>query len=57
MKKKGQTKLSLFSKNAEKALKSAVKHMMREHKLRKIPIAIWKNGKVIIIPPEKISIV
>lgn len=41
---------------AEKALKEAVKNALLDHKLAGNPIAIWKDGKVIWIPAEKIPI-
>jgi len=56
MKKKTRPMLTPFGKNAEKALKNAVKRVLLEHKFKKIPIAIWKNGKVQMIPPNKIRI-
>lgn len=55
--KKKKAGLTSFGKNAEKALKHAVKRVLREHKLKKIPITVWKDGKVHKIPPEKISVV
>jgi len=39
----------------EKALKEAVKEALLEHKLAGDPIAVWKNGKVVWIPAEKIT--
>jgi hypothetical protein len=41
---------------AEKALKEAVAEAMAEHKLRGHPIIIWRDGKVVSIPPEEITI-
>jgi hypothetical protein len=37
---------------AEMALKEAV----AEHKRRGIPIAVWRNGKAVWIPPEEIVV-
>jgi hypothetical protein len=34
----------------------AVKDALREHKLKCNPVATWKDGKVVWIPPEKIEI-
>lgn len=39
---------------AEMALKEAVADAIAEHKLRGHPIAIWRDGKVVMIPPEEI---
>ncbi len=41
---------------AEKALKEAVAEALAEHKLRGRPIIIWRDGKVVSIPPEEIVI-
>jgi hypothetical protein len=41
---------------AEKALKEAVAEAIAEHKLRGRPIVIWRDGKVVTIPPEEISV-
>jgi hypothetical protein len=41
---------------AERALKEAVAEAIAEHKLRGRPIIIWRDGKVVSIPPEEIAI-
>jgi hypothetical protein len=41
---------------AEKALREAVAEAIAEHKLRGRPIIIWRDGKVVSIPPEEIAI-
>lgn len=41
---------------AEKALKEAVAQAIAEHKLRGHPIIIWRDGKVVSVPPEDISV-
>ena len=41
---------------AEMALKEAVADAIAEHKLRGHPIAIWRNGKAVLIPPEDIMV-
>lgn len=41
---------------AEKALKEAVAEALAEHKLRGHPIVIWRDGKVVSIPPEEIVV-
>jgi hypothetical protein len=33
-----------------------VKDALREHKLKGNPVAIWHDGKVVWVPPEKIEI-
>jgi hypothetical protein len=41
---------------AEKAMKEAVAEAIAEHKLRGRPIVIWRDGKVVRVPPEEISV-
>ena len=56
MKKTNKNRLSTFGRNAEKALQKAVSRVLLVHKQKKIPIAVWRNGKVVKIPPNKISV-
>ncbi|MDD5686741.1 MAG: hypothetical protein PHE88_02775 [Elusimicrobia bacterium] len=46
MKSKKNGKLSAFGKKAEKALKDAVRKVIEEHAIRKIPLVVWENGKI-----------
>lgn len=41
---------------AELALREAVAGAIAEHKLRGHPIIVWRNGKVVSIPPEEIAV-
>ena len=41
---------------AEMALKEAVADAIAEHKLRGHPIVIWREGKVVTVPPEEIAV-
>jgi hypothetical protein len=41
---------------AEMALKEAVAEALAEHKRSKNPIAVWRQGKVTLVRPEKISV-
>jgi len=43
-------------KDIEKVLQCAVNHALLIHKRLGNPIATWKDGKVVIIPPEEIEI-
>ena len=54
MKNKNRTKLTKQGKKALTALKEAVADVIREHKLKKIPIAVWRNGRVVKIAPQKL---
>jgi hypothetical protein len=38
------------------AARRAVRAAVREHKLLGNPIAAWRDGKVVLIPPEEIDI-
>jgi hypothetical protein len=41
---------------AELALREAVAEAIAEHKLRGHPIIVWRDGKVVSIPPEEIAV-
>ncbi len=41
---------------AEKAIREGVRKAMIDHKRTGDPIAIWKNGKVVWIPANKIPV-
>jgi len=45
-----------FGKDVEKALQRAVRQALLMHKRIGNPIAIWRDGRVVIIPPEEIVI-
>ena len=58
-----QIKLTLTSdfvaehaKEIERILQRAVTHALLRHKRLGNPIATWKDGQVVIIPPEEIII-
>ena len=38
----------------DRALQRAVRDAVRRHKLLGNPVAIWRDGKVVWIPPEQI---
>ena len=56
MKKKKKSPHSLLAYRAEEALKRAVAKAIAEHQRQGIPIAIWRDGKVVRIPPEQIIV-
>ena len=39
-----------------KALQRAVRRALRQHKLAGNPVAIWRDGQVVWIPPEDIPV-
>ena len=41
---------------AERALKEAVAGALAEHKRQGNPIAVWRYGKAVWIPPEEIIV-
>lgn len=47
-------KLDTYSKNAEKALREAVREALIDHKRTGDPVYVWENGKVVKIPAHKI---
>jgi hypothetical protein len=44
------------AKEIEKVFQLAVREALRMHKCLGNPIAVWKDGKVVIVPPEEIEI-
>ncbi len=57
---KGQVKADIsklpLKVKAEMALKEAVAEAIAEHKRRGNPIAVWRDGKAVWIPPEEIVV-
>ncbi len=45
-----------FEIKAEMAIKEAVAEAIAEHKRQGHPIAIWRDGKVVLIPPDEIAV-
>lgn len=40
----------------DRAIRDGVREALRRHKALGVPIAVWRNGRVVIVPPEKIRI-
>ena len=40
----------------EAAMRQGVREALRRHKLLGESIAVWKDGKVVVVPPEEIEI-
>ena len=38
----------------KKAMGEAIRETVREHKLLGYPIVVWKDGRVVWVPPEEI---
>ena len=55
MKKSKRTPFLLASK-AEEALRKAVAEAIAEHRRNGVPIAIWRDGKVVRIPADQIKV-
>ena len=47
---------SLLAYKAEEALRKAVAEAISEHRRNGVPIAIWRNGKVVRIPADQIEV-
>lgn len=54
MQKKNRARLSSEGRIAETAMKEAVADVIREHKFKKIPIVVWRNGRIVKIAPQKL---
>ena len=51
--KKNYDKLSPHGKKAEWAIKKAVAGVIADHRLRGLPIVVWKDGKVVKLNLQK----
>ncbi len=54
--KKTKRKPPLLAYRAEEALRKAVAEAIAEHRRNGVPIAIWRNGKVVRIPADQIEV-
>ena len=49
-------KPSLLTYKAEEAFRKAVAEAIAEHRRNGVPIAVWRNGRVVRIPPDQIEV-
>ena len=56
MKKNRKGRYIPLAYRAEEAFKKAVAEAIAEHRLHGIPIAIWRNGKVVRVPADQIEV-
>ena len=54
--KKARRSLPLLAYRAEEALRRAVAEAIAEHRRNGVPIAIWRDGKVVRIPADQIEV-
>ena len=54
--KKARRSLPLLAYRAEEALRKAVAEAIAEHRRNGVPIAIWRNSKVVRIPADQIEV-
>ena len=54
--KQARRSLPLLAYRAEEALRKAVAEAIAEHRRNGVPIAIWRNGKVVRIPADQIEV-
>ncbi len=40
---------------AEAAMKKAISNVIAQHKISGRPLAVWKNGKTILVSPDSIE--
>lgn len=55
----GEDKINLIMRDREKiskALAQAVQNALLKHKQAGNPVAVWRDGKVVWIPPEEIPV-
>ena len=54
--KKTKRRPALVAYRAEEAFRKAVAEAIAEHRRNGVPIAIWRNGKVVRIPADQIEV-
>lgn len=50
-----RNRLSPTGRKALKALREAVAEVIREHRMRKLPIAVMRNGKPVFVRVDKLT--
>ena len=45
----------ILSKKAEQAMKKAVRGVIIDRKMRGEPLIVWKNGKVVKVPAQRLN--
>jgi len=53
MKKRRRSNHALLAYQADEALRKAVAEAIAEHRRNRVPIAIWRDGKVVRILPDE----
>jgi len=43
-----------YSEDIDRAFKKAVRDALRKHKQANNPVAIWRNGKIVLLQPDEI---
>lgn len=46
-------KIPVEFRQAERALRLAVADVLKEHRLRRLPLALWRRGKVVWATPAR----
>lgn len=43
-----------YSEEVDRAFRRAVRDALRKHKQANNPVAIWRGGKIVLLPPDEI---
>lgn len=46
--------LTAHSETVEEALKKGIRYALRKHQQANNPVAVWRDGKVVLIAPDEI---
>ncbi len=46
---------TMLQDKAEAAMKKAIRNVVKEHKASGRPLAIWKNGKTVLVSPDSLK--
>lgn len=56
MKTGGKKHHKVLAYMAEKAFKEAVAEAINEHRRNGVPIAVWRNGRVVLVPATRMMV-
>lgn len=45
-----------YRKPVDRAIRNGVREALRKHRQAGNPVAIWRNGKVVLLQPEEINL-
>ncbi len=54
--KRAKKKVLSLAERGEIAFRAAVANVVKQHRQAGIPLALWRNGKVVLMPANKVRV-